>query len=300
MFRKFSRVAWSLVLSLVVPGLGLIYARAWRRGFIVWTIGATISCLQLLIPHALPPSALTITIVFGLSVLYLPISLGTSVWAALLLWRAPPARVRWYRSVWLAAAVAFGFSSGSVLVIGLAWHSYYIPSSSSYPTLTTCDYAFADQRARRPPVAYGDMVVFATSTFPNTIYVKRVVGLPGDRIQLLNGRLAINGAMAPREPDGDETVTNSGNLATLHRYIETLPNGTRHKLVQVSDDGPLDTTPVFVVPPGELFVLGDNRDNSADSRMPTQFGPVLLGNVMGRMTIIVWSCDRSRILSPIE
>ncbi len=111
----------------------------------------------------------------------------------------------------------------------------------------------------------GDVVVFKLPSDNTTDYIKRVVGLPGDRIQVIGGILHINGTAVRREADG--TFIEEPGRPPSQRYIETLPNGRRHHILEQSDSGWLDNTPEYLVPAGHVFAMGDNRDNSADSRV---------------------------------
>ena len=134
----------------------------------------------------------------------------------------------------------------------------------------------------------GDIVVFLLPRDRKTYYIKRVVGLPGDRIQMIKGRLSINGELVPIEPGPtiQDALDGKGALPT---YFEKLPGGARYSILKgESGNGPSDNTPEFVVPAGNLFMLGDNRDNSVDSRhqSPTYgvgFVPVEL--VVGRVVV---------------
>ena len=131
----------------------------------------------------------------------------------------------------------------------------------------------------------GDVVVFRLPRDRKTQYLKRVVGLPGDRIQMIKGRLSINGALVPIEP----APPPAGSPGTVPTYVEKLPGEpATHILKADGGSGPSDNTPEFLVPAGNLFVLGDNRDNSSDSRhqSPTYgvgFVPIEL--VIGRVIV---------------
>jgi len=141
----------------------------------------------------------------------------------------------------------------------------------------------------------GDVVVFRWPGDSSQAWVKRVVGLPGDRIQMRQGQLFINDRPASLRPDGiGEAEDESGSSEPAYRFIETLPGGVRHAIFKLRDNGRLDNTPEVRVPPDHLFVLGDNRDNSADSRVPVREGGVGLlpvDNLIGRADAVIGSWD---------
>jgi signal peptidase I len=141
----------------------------------------------------------------------------------------------------------------------------------------------------------GDVVVFRWPGDRSQAWVKRVVGLPGDRIQIRQGQLFINNHAASLKPDGvGEAEDDNGSVEPAYRYVETLPSGVSHAIFKLRDNGRLDNTPEVTVPPGHLFVMGDNRDNSADSRVPVRDGGVGLlpiDNLIGRADAVVGSWD---------
>ena len=126
-------------------------------------------------------------------------------------------------------------------------------------------------------------------------WVKRVVGLPGDRIQMRQGQLFINDRPAELKPDGvGAAEDDNGGSEPAYRYVETLPNGVSAPDLQDARQRPLDNTQEVTVPAGHLFVLGDNRDNSADSRVPLRSGGVGLlpvDNLVGRADAVLGSWD---------
>jgi len=190
---------------------------------------------------------------------------------------------------------------------------FNIPSSSMTPTLVVGDYVFAAKyaygygrysvpfapsfisgRFRAADPAYGDVVVFTTPKDTTVDYIKRVVGLPGDRIQMREGQLVINDIPVARVALKDVAAGAAcgGEVsAKVKRWRETLPNGVSYITYDCIDNGFLDNTQVYTVPPGHFFALGDNRDNSTDSRMMSAIGFVPMDNLVGKVTRIFWSVN---------
>ena len=138
------------------------------------------------------------------------------------------------------------------------------------------------------------MIVFKLPTNPNIDYIKRLVGMPGDTIQMINGRLYINGEIVPREPKGMVEYTKENGMTNkVMEYTETLPGGTRHTIYEESDQGPLDNTEKYTVPENHYFMMGDNRDNSQDSRVTKVVGYVPYDNLEGRAEFLFFSTDGS-------
>ena len=197
----------------------------------------------------------------------------------------------------------------------VAAEAYYVPSGSMQPSLLIGDqlvvskFAYGYSRYSLPvPLApaspdrvlgrmpeQGDVVVFRLPRDPSQSYVKRVVGLPGDRIQMRDGRLWVNGTILPLRPAGiGEAQDEDGSPEAAPRFVETLPNGREHPIFKFRWDGEFDNTAVFEVGPGQIFVMGDNRDDSADSRVPPSAGGagfVPVENLVGRVDAILGSWD---------
>ena len=203
-----------------------------------------------------------------------------------------------------------------LIAIGIrtvAYEPFNIPSGSMIPTLLVGDYLFVSKFSYgysryslpfSPPLFSGrifgrlpnrgDVAVFKLPRDNSTDYIKRIVGLPGDHMPMRGGQLFINGQMLPRQPAGEFIAEGEGMRMQLRRYIETLPNGVKHPILKASDDQPLDNTPEYVVPAGNVFAMGDNRDNSLDSRVMDPrngVGFVPVENLVGRAEFIFFSID---------
>ena len=127
----------------------------------------------------------------------------------------------------------------------------------------------------------GDVAVFRQPTDPAVSFIKRVVGLPGDRIQVKSGLLHINDVTVNRKYLGLSTATNGFLRVNFKVYEETLPNGAKYLIQERFDDDSYDNTAIFQLPDGHYFMMGDNRDNSRDSRT-TAVGMVPAENLVGR------------------
>jgi signal peptidase I len=210
-----------------------------------------------------------------------------------------------------------------LLVKTVAAEAYYVPSGSMQPTLLIGDqlavskfrYGYSryslpvalgpswpDRLFGRMPEG-GDVVVFRLPRDPNQSFVKRVAGLPGDRVQMIEGRLWINGERLPVRRDGNGLVEmEDGSAVLAPRFIETLPGGREHPILKLGLGVELDDTGIIEVMSGHLFVMGDNRDDSADSRLPPQAGGVgllPLENLVGRAEIVLGSWDLGVAHRPI-
>jgi len=201
---------------------------------------------------------------------------------------------------------------------------YYVPSGSMEPTLMIGDelvaskfaYGYSSaslalpfgitlpstQRIFGELPSRGDVVVFRSPADRSQIWVKRVIGLPGDRVQMRAGRLWINGKIVSQRADGiDQAEDGDGKLTGAVRFIETLPGGRQHLIFKTDAIGPLDNTDEVLVPAGHVFVMGDNRDNSADSRLSPSAGGVGFlpaDDVVGRVVGLAGSWDLGKLNQP--
>ncbi|MCC6468761.1 MAG: signal peptidase I [Alphaproteobacteria bacterium] len=200
----------------------------------------------------------------------------------------------------------------AVVVRTVAFEPFNIPSASMVPTLLIGDYLFVSKysygysryslpfglplipgRVFSALPERGDVAVFKLPKDNKTDYIKRIVGLPGDRIQVKGGILYINDQPVARERIADLVESDGfGNERRRFQYIETLPNGRKHRIIEISDREPnSDDTTVYQVPKDHLFAMGDNRDNSLDSRYIAQVGYVPIENLVGRAEMIFFSTD---------
>jgi signal peptidase I len=192
-----------------------------------------------------------------------------------------------------------------VTIRALFFQTFTMPSASMIPTLLPGDYFFVSKysygytrfslpfslplfsgRILASEPQRGDVAVFRLPEDNSVDYVKRIVGLPGDRIQMIGGVLQINGQPVKHERI-DDFVGDGGSH--VQRYRETLPSGVSFATLNLTDNGFYDNTPLYTVPTGRYFVIGDNLDNSEDSRDLSRVGYVPFENLIGRVEIIYFS-----------
>ena len=196
----------------------------------------------------------------------------------------------------------------ALVIRTVLFQPFSIPSGSMMPTLVEGDYLFVSKwsygyskyslPSLPPYVGYlpmqgrvmaftpnrGDVIVFRKPHEEETDYIKRLIGLPGDRIQVKDGVLFINDVAVPRVPEGDYTAEDGSKVP---QFRETLPNGVTYLTLDLNPNSTGDNTREFVVPPDHYFMMGDNRDNSLDSRFDVGYVPA--ENLVGKAQVIFFS-----------
>ncbi|MBZ9988841.1 signal peptidase I [Mesorhizobium sp. BH1-1-5] len=213
---------------------------------------------------------------------------------------------KWYaHGFWVLVLVVLTSYGAALAIRTFLFQPFSMPSASMEPTLQLGDYFFASKyaygyghysapfgllpvegRVLGSPPRRGDVVVFRPRGDPDTDYVKRIVGMPGDRVQMIDGRLYINRVAIKLEDLGDYS-TQEIRSARLQR--ETLPEGVTYLVIDYDVTSVGDDTPEITVPAGEYFMLGDNRDNSADSRFT--MGTVPYENLVGKAVRLFWNAN---------
>ena len=221
--------------------------------------------------------------------------------------RKPEGKFEFVKTILIAGALALGFRS-------LLFEPFNIPSGSMIPTLLVGDYLFVSKysygysrysfpfgvapisgRIFESQPQRGDVAVFRQPKNETVAFIKRIVGLPGDRIQVTDGVLRINDVPVIRSKKGIATATDGYNVIKFVVYEETLPNGKSYVTQERSDNDLLDNTSVYEVPAGHYFMMGDNRDNSRDSRAAS-VGMVPAENLIGRAERLFFSHNGSASL----
>ncbi len=322
--RAKRRRKWlAALLSLLMPGLGQLYNGEGRRALRFFAVVAGVEIGFLLLRLLKLQGTITFWFLAVVGAIALIVTIVSAVAAFRRARRMPVTVLARYQRWWiyvsvfaLLSLVAWGAegSFGDVrcdttgecfngdlrmTVPSVIPANYNLRSSSMEPTMQPSDYVLADRRyfqAHEPQA--GDLATFVLPSDRKVIYVKRIIGMPGDLVQLIDGELHVNGVPVERRQI-ENFVPPAGGIARLAQYVEVLPNGRSYRIIKRTDGGPLNNTPAYRVPPGHYFVLGDNRDNSLDSRMP-RVGFVPEENLLDRPYRVIWAKFWSRVGSRIE
>jgi signal peptidase I len=279
-----ARKAWAAGLVALLTGPYIAMAYLNRGWWALIYLGAYIAVIAIaLVVEPVGPlnqNAMTVYIIGSLAI-YL-IGLAHSIVAALR--RDTAERMKWY-SRW-PAVVAFIAAPVALSLAVRTWfyQAFWSPSVSMSPTLNLGDNFFVSKRSYdAAPPQRGDVIVLRA--YNGVRYVKRIVGLPGDRVRMIGGRLHLNGTAVGLEAIGPPPPGDYGSGRSVTEQRETLPGGRSYRVLDLGAFG-FDDTDTFIVPADSYFVLGDNRDNSDDSR--GHLGMVKRDDIIGRATIIYW------------
>ena len=229
-----------------------------------------------------------------------------------------PSQKNWAQEAVALAKDLVVFAAIYLVITSAGWGMNYIPSGSMEPTLEVGDriavskfaYGYngfsipfskmllSEERLFEDTPKRGDVAVFKDPKQGYLDLVKRVVGMPGETLEMRDGRLYINGNLIERDFVREVKYTDySGSRQTVREYVETLPDGVSHRIYEHTDRGFFDNIGPFTVPEGHYFMMGDNRDNSLDSRNPGGIGYIPLQNFVGRVettTFSLYDCDQGK------
>jgi signal peptidase I len=283
-------------------GVGYLYVGRPIRALIA---AATPILILFILWHGLSGWLAKPWIVFVVLALGLLLVLAFLIDAALIARRSREYAIRWYNRWWVyLAVVVAGLAYASLFDVKRSVRTFVTPAASMEPTLHVGDYFIANMRAfddHEPE--RGDVIVFKLPRDRSIFYLKRVVGLPGDKVQIRNGILHINGEAVPTSDAGRYSYVGDGlSQKNLEAPMKQEVLGKDRTALVLGygaypGRGPYDTA-VFEVPTAHYFVLGDNRENSIDSREQSPrfgVGYVPRANIIGKIAWIFWSSDRSRI-----
>ena len=294
------RRAWlAALLSLIWLGLGQIYNGEGQKALALITAWLVLASMAVILTIATDPAPASVAMVCLLAILVA----GLVVYAAVDAFRrARHARAvapKRYQRVWVyVLVVAAWVLISSVFPELVRWRPFSVPSASMLPTVIPGEYVMTLRYSPGEAPQRGDLATFYYPRNRSIDYFKRIIGLPGDRVQLRAGVVYINGAPLPRQPARDASLRHA-EMAKAEQYIETMPEGRRHLIAKRADSGWLNNTAEFIVPAGHYFVLGDNRDSSFDSR-EAEIGFIPRDDMTGRAYVVYWSAIPSRIGTRLE
>jgi len=285
--------------------LGLLYGAAYFVAAFLAALAAHYGDFDLSLKHCMMLGALTLTVVAA----------GHCFVVAKKAQGAVP--VQWFARWYFLFVLLFAQTVIPHLMRSFLFEPFNIPSGASLPNLKVGDhlfvskYAYGYSRYSFPvdvpvdegrwfftPPKRGDIAVLKLPTDPRVNYIKRIVGLPGDRIQVKGGILHINDRPVDRERVGEYTRQDSlqREPKVTPQFRETLPNGATYFILEETDQALMDNTPVYEVPAGHYFAMGDNRDRTRDSRFLQDVGYIPEENLVGRLALLYWNSETKRLL----
>lgn len=289
---------WVAFLSILV-GIGYLYVGRPIRYWLFLLFSNLLLALLFVGPSWLMSKPATI-IALGLSAVVVCVAVIIDV--VRLAVKQPDYKLQWYNRWWVyLASVVFTTSLALIPDIAgreaLAVRNYSIPSESNVPTMMVGDYITGNPKAYdTADPQRGDVAVFRLPSDNTIDYVKRIVGLPGDRVQMIDGVLHINGVAVPRKEVG---ILEGRTTRKARIFEETLPNGVSYRTLDIFESR-ADNTQEYAVPAEHYFLMGDNRDNSTDSRFLSVVGYVPRKNIYAKIDGVIYSRDWSRIGTSIK
>jgi signal peptidase I len=293
--RNAPRPAIAMILSFFATGAGQIYAGRTRRG-ILWGLGPIAVIMTLAILERFAHSAFIVAVlaagVLSIAACAVCVLDAGRLAAASREQRAPV----WHVIVfWIALLVVTEVTAVSMRRFVV--EAFKIPASSMSPTLLVGDHIYVDKSPS--DIKRGDVIVFPFPEHPNQDFIKRVVALPGDRIEFRGGVPVLNGAPIPRCRAGSFSYDDEGTPTPHHEgdlFVEAL-DGHPYLALYDRDGGGVDYQGPWTVKPGEAFVVGDNRHNSHDSRtwFQGQGGGLSLATVRGKAFVVWLALERGGI-----
>ena len=282
------------LLSFLCVGVGQLYNGAPKRAVVLYGIFLSTEAVALLITRLTAPDVTAVASVLAMLLAGLGLRIFAGVDAFRQARRAGMSVLHRYQRGWIYGAGLLATIAGENLIgrPSAAWKPYSTPSVSMAPTIQAGDY-FVTERGyfHRHHPRRGELAIFRLPRDRSIDFIKRIAGLPGDRIELRNGQPYLNGTPLEWQRVGDFAMPHG---FSANEYIETQPDGARYHILQMTGAGRINNFPAVVVPAGYYFVLGDNRDNSADSREPT-IGFIAREDLSDRPYHIFWSSAFERI-----
>ncbi len=282
-FKERRPWAAALVTFIFDPFLGMLYL---NRGIIGCAYLGLVFVAVVAVFAFLKPHYLAVPDIYFLWAVSIPIRIAGSAHSFIIARRRSSTEtMRWYSHWYALILIGLLLPASGIAIRSFLYQPFDITSGSMNPTLNMGDHIYAEKHPYNYSLPHrGDVIVFRAPHHEGEDWVKRVVGMPGDRIQVLNGNLYVNGTAAQlRRIENFNADCDFGVCTPACQFIELLPGAPPHHILKAMDERPPDDLPELVVPAGNYFVLGDNRDNSVDSRNGLGFIPA--SAIVGKASI---------------
>lgn len=290
-FKKRKVWVMALIATLLGPTIAMFLLNKGRLGIIFFSSTIILASLTLALTHYEIVNFDIVTalvlIVIGMRI----IGLISSIIIAKTRKQTPPKLYAKWHVILLFLIITY---TTILSARHLLFETFHTPAGSMSPNIEIGDYFVARKFLLNPKK--GDLVLFKNPKRSNQLFVKRIIGTPKDVIQMKEGQLYINGIKIPKESNGHYIKTlDDGSTTIFNQFIETLPNGHRYKILDMISKGPFDNTAEYKVPDDHYFVLGDNRDNSLDSRALPAMGYIWKENIIGIAIFSIWNYETGKL-----